>query len=62
MYHLLTAMLDDAVKGSRLPRDPAAGVDLPRLPTTERRYLSHEQVADLAEQCGPYRTLVLTLA
>jgi integrase len=58
----MTAMLDDAVKGSRLPRNPAAGVDLPKLPPTERRYLSHEQRDDLAERCGPYRTLVLTLA
>ena len=30
-YHLLTSMLDDAVKDNRLPRNPAAGVDLPRL-------------------------------
>jgi integrase len=61
-YHLLTGMLDDAVKDGRLPRNPAAGVDLPRLPTTERRYLTHAQVAGLADACGPYRVLVLVLA
>lgn len=61
-YHLLTSMLDDAVKDNRLPRNPAAGVDLPRLPVTERRYLSHAQVADLATACGPDRLLVLVLA
>jgi integrase len=61
-YHLLGAMLAAAVKDQRLPRNPAAGVDLPRLPTTERRYLTHGQVADLAEGCGPYRLLVLALA
>lgn len=61
-YHLLTAMLDDAVKDNRLPRNPAAGVDLPRLPTTERRYLTHGQVSELAATCGPYRVLVLVLA
>ncbi len=61
-YHLLTAMLDDAVRDGRLPRNSAAGVDLPRLPTTERRYLSHEEVAALAEACGRYRVLVLVLA
>lgn len=61
-YHLLGAMLAAAVKDQRLPRNPAAGVDLPRLPTTERRYLTHAQVADLAEGCGPYRLLVLALA
>ncbi len=61
-YHVLTSMLDDAVKDNRLSRNPAAGVTLPRLPTTERRYLTHGQVADLAEGCGPYRLLVLALA
>ena len=44
-YHLFASMLDDAVKDSRLSRNPASGVDLPRLPQQERRYLSHEQVA-----------------
>jgi integrase len=61
-YHLLTAMLNDAVKDSRLSRNPAAGVDLPRLPKAERRYLTHQQVEQLANECGEYRTLVLTLA
>ena len=41
------------------PGNPAAGVDLPRLPTTDRRYLTHAQLADLAERCGPHRLLVL---
>jgi len=50
-------MLDDAVKDSRLPRNPVAGVALPRLPATERRYLTHEQVADLADAAGPYGLL-----
>ncbi len=61
-YHLLTAMLNDAVKDNRLSRNPAAGVDLPRLPKGERRYLTHQQVEELAQECGEYRTLVLTLA
>jgi integrase len=33
--------------------------DLPRLPTTDRRYLTRAQLADLAEHCGPHRLLVL---
>jgi integrase len=61
-YHLLHAMLDDAVKGSRLVRNPAAGVDLPRLSSSQRRYLTHHQVTELANGCGEYRTLVLLLA
>ena len=52
VYHVLTSMLDAAVRDGRLARNPAAGVDLPRLPTTDRRYLTHAQLADLAEYCG----------
>ena len=33
--------------------------DLPRLPTTDRRYLTRAQLPDLAEHCGPHRLLVL---
>ncbi len=61
-YHLFASMLDDAVKDSRLSRNPASGVDLPRRPQQERRYLSHDQVAALSAACGPYRLLVLVLA
>jgi integrase len=61
-YHILTAMLDAAVRDRRLPSNPAAGVDLSRIPQKERRYLDHTQVEALANECGPYRVLVLTLA
>jgi integrase len=54
-------MLEDAVKDSRLARNPAAGVDLPRLPKSERRYLTHAQLAELADGSGPHRLLVLVL-
>jgi len=60
-YHLLTSILDAAVRDGRLSRNPAAGVDLPRLPQTDRRSLTHEQLADLADGCGPHRLLVLVL-
>lgn len=60
-YHRLTSMPDDAVKDSRLVRNPAAGVALPRQPKSERRYLTHAQLADLADGCGPHRLLVLVL-
>ena len=61
-YYMLTSMLDDAVSDGRLARNPAAGIALPRLPQVERRYLTHQQVAELAAACGPHRALVLTLA
>ena len=60
-YHVLTSMLDAAVRDGRVARNAAAGVDLPRLPTTDRRYLTHAQLDDLAERCGPHRLLVLVL-
>jgi integrase len=60
-YHLMTGMLDDAVKDGRLVRNAAAGVDLPRLETKPRRYLRHGELHALANNCGPYRVLVLTL-
>ena len=61
-HHVLKAMLDAAVRDNRLSRNPVAGVDLPRLPDTEHRYLTHDEVEDLAHRCGDYRVLVLTLA
>jgi integrase len=60
-YHLMTSMLDDAVKDGRLIRNAAAGVDLPRLETKPLRYLRHGELHALANSCGPYRVLVLTL-
>jgi integrase len=60
-YHLLTGMLHAAVKDGRLPRNPAIGVDLPRLTPGRRRYLRHEQLHALANAAGRYRVLVLTM-
>lgn len=58
--HQLGAMLEAAVRDGRLARNPAAGVALPRLTKArEHKYLSHEQLADLADACGPWRALVL---
>jgi len=60
-YHVLTSMLDAAVRDGRLARNPAADVTLPRMPQGDRRHLTHGQLADLADGCGPHRTLVLVL-
>ena len=37
-------------------------MNLPRVAIAERRYLTHEQVRLLAEECGPHRLVVLFLA
>ena len=60
-YHLFSSMLSAAVRDRRLATNPAAGVDLPRLPRKERRYLGHDELADLAAACGPYETRVVVL-
>jgi integrase len=54
-------MLDAAVRDRRITSNPAAGVDLPRLPKSERQYLTHAKLADLASACGDYELFVLVL-
>src|SRR4028118_789861 len=44
-YHLLSSMLDDAVKDNRLARNPATGVGPPRPPRADRRHLPHRPPA-----------------
>ena len=51
-FGVLSLILASAVKDGRLARNPAAGVNLPRVVTTEKRYLTHGQVAELAEACA----------
>jgi integrase len=62
-YGVLAGILDDAVKGRRLARNPARGVEnLPEKSSKRRVYLTVEDVARLAVESGQHRTLVLTLA
>ncbi len=62
-YGVLAGVLDSAVKGKRLARNPARGVEnLPRKQPKSRVYLSHVQVAALAGAAGKHRTLVLLLS
>ncbi len=49
---MLSLVLDMAVKDGRLVRNVATGVNLPRAVKHEHRYLTHEQVDDLAEATG----------
>ncbi len=61
-HRVLSLVLDLAVRDGRLPRNPAHGVKMPKAATPSKRFLSHAQVHALAEECGRYRTAVLTLA
>lgn len=61
-YHVFRAVLSYAVRSRMLSTNPATDIDLPRKPTPDKRYLTHQQVADLAAECGEYDALVLVLA
>jgi integrase len=60
-HQLVGAVLKFAVKSKHLSANPADGVELPRLPETEQRYLTHEQLHRVAVASGRLRTLVLVL-
>lgn len=63
VHRVLSMILATAVKDGRLVRNPAAGVDLPRVSRSEKRFLTARQVASLADAAGPSgRLAVLTLA
>jgi integrase len=62
-HGVLSMVLAYAVKDGRLASNPAAGVSLPRVRQAEKRFLTHQQVHELAEACGEeYRLVVLFLA
>lgn len=51
-----------AIRDGRLQSNPVADLRLPRITRDRRGYLTHEQVVELASQCGDYADLILTLA
>jgi integrase len=60
-HQLMGAVLKFAVRSKHLPVNPAEDIDLPRLPETEQRHLTHEQLHRVAVASGRLRTLVLVL-
>lgn len=61
-YGVLAGILDVAVRDRRVPANVARGARLPRKVARAHRYLSHQQVHDLATASGKHETLVLLLA
>ena len=60
-YQLLSAVFDAAVNSDLIPRSPCRGIKLPKDIRDEMRFLSTEEVEQLAEAMDPrYRALVLT--
>lgn len=61
-YGVLASVLDDAVSDRRILANPARGIILPRKVRRERRYLTHDEVAALANAAGEHRPLIFLLA
>ena len=63
IHRVFSQVLATAVRDGRLARNVAEDISLPRVHATEKRFLSHAQVDDLAQLVGPHwRLLVLFLA
>ncbi|MBA3250555.1 MAG: site-specific integrase [Geodermatophilaceae bacterium] len=61
-HRVLHMILNAAVDDGRLARNPASRVKLPRDRRREKRFLTHPEVAALADAAGPDRLVVLVLA
>jgi len=62
-YHrVLSIMLKYAVRDGRMTRNPADGVKLPRVVSRKHGYLTHAQVHQFAELCGPDGDVVMFLS
>lgn len=60
-YQLLSAVFNSAVNSDLIPRSPCRGIKLPKDVKEEMRFLSAEEVEQLADAIDPrYRALVLT--
>jgi len=62
VHRVFSLMLTSAVSDGRLARNAAVGVKLPKATRSEKRYLTHEQAAALADAAGDQRLVVLVLA
>lgn len=61
-HYVLAQILADAVTDNLIPKNPAAGLPLPKTARKRPVYLSHQQVDALADAAGANGALVLTLA
>lgn len=63
VHRVFSQAMAFGVKDGRLGTNPAAGVSLPRVTRSEKLFLTHDQIDQLAQRCGDeYRLMVLFLA
>jgi integrase len=61
-HYVLAQILADVVTDNLIPKNPAAGLKLPKTSRKRPVYLTHQHVDALADAAGEYGTLVLLLA
>ncbi len=61
-HRVLSLLLSLAVRDNRIARNPAAGVRLPRVSATQKRFLTHEQVSSLSDAAGDHGLAIQVLA
>ncbi|PZS16461.1 MAG: site-specific integrase, partial [Pseudonocardiales bacterium] len=62
IHKIMHSVLQSATMDGRIARNPASGVKLPRERGRDKRFLSHEQVAALADAADEDRLIILVLA
>jgi integrase len=62
VHRVFSMVLGLAVRDGRMPRNPADKTPLPRAATPEKRFLTHGEVANLADAAGSYGLAIRVLA
>lgn len=62
IHSVLVSILDDAVTQKRIPANPARGVKIPKRSPVDHVYLTHDQVASLADEVTKNSEIVMLLA
>lgn len=60
-YRLFRQMMESAYVDERISRNPCAGIQLPKIATSDKRGLTREELNSLAEACGDYSALIMLL-
>ncbi len=62
IHRVLHRILNSAIDDGRLARNPASRVKLPRERSRDKRFLTHRQVAELADAAGADQLIIRVLA
>ena len=60
-YRLLRQIMESAYCDERISRNPCAGVQLPKIDTSDKRGITREELSALSDACGEYSPLIMFL-